>query len=254
MKDFNKGFTLGEILICLAIVGIIAALSLPKVITFKEKTIIGTSLGRTVLNLQNGFSNIIQRTQDMSNNDTPITTLDGIQLKDIFTEVPDGLNEEDYLIDNDYLFSQTSDMIGAVPATNYDTSKIRDYNGDNINFLSENTHAYRLSKLKSVVIFEEIIKPEEKPDNPPAAVANISDDGILARILIDANGVKEPNRLGKDIFLFGLANNGHLIPAGSEEYKSFDDSVDTDTCTENSQGTGAACAAKVMKDKWKIEY
>ena len=52
MKDFNKGFTLGEILICLAIVGVIAALSLPRVAMYKEKTVIGTSLGRTVLNLQ----------------------------------------------------------------------------------------------------------------------------------------------------------------------------------------------------------
>lgn len=242
MKDFNKGFTLGEILICLAIVGVIAALSLPRVAMYKEKTVIGTSLGRTVLNLQNGFSNIIQRTQDISNSDTPITTLDGIQLKNLFSNVPDGLNEEAYLIDNDYLFSLTSDMIGTLPATNYDTSGIRDYDGNNINFLSENTHAYRLSKLKSVVIYEEIVKDAE------------GDDGILTRVLIDANGVKEPNRLGQDIFLFGLANNGHLIPAGSDEYNRFDNAVAVNSCTKDNPGTGAACAAKVMQDKWKIEY
>ena len=255
MKDFNKGFTLGEVLICMAIVGVIAALSLPKVANFKEKTVIGATLGKSVLTLQNGFSNIIQRTQDISNDDTPITTLDGIQLKNIFSEVPSDLNGDDYLIDSDYLFSKTADLMGIEPVSDYEIDNIKDYNGNNINIFSANTHAYRLLKFNSVIIYEEIAESEETNDDDDKTTdANAGNEGILTRILIDANGKKNPNRLGKDVFLFGLANNGHLIPAGSEEYEDFDGNVETNSCTKANPGTGIACAAKVMQDKWKIEY
>lgn len=255
MKDFNKGFTLGEVLICMAIVGVIAALSLPIVATFKEKTVIGATLGKSVLTLQNGFSNIIQRTQDISNDDTPITTLDGIQLKNIFSEVPSDLNGDDYLIDSDYLFSKTGGLIGTEPANDYDIGTIKDYNGNNIDILSKSAHAYRLLKINSIIIFEEIAESEgTNGDDEKTTETNAGNEGILTRILIDANGIKKPNCLGKDIFLFGLANNGRLIPAGSEEFEDFDSNVKTNSCTKDNPGKGIACAAKVMQDKWKIEY
>lgn len=243
MKNFHKGFTLGEILICLGIIGILAALSLPKLVTFREKTIIGTSLGRTVATLQNGFANLIQQTQDISDSNNPITTIDAIQIKDVFTEVPNSLNENDYLIKDDFLFSKTKDLIGATVASDYDISRIKDYNGNSIDILNGNIYAYRLSKLNSVIIYEGITEPE----------GNSGDNGILTRILIDANGIKEPNKLGRDVFLFGLSNDGHLVPAGSEEYADFDDSVTANGCSTDI-GTGVACAARVMQDKWKIEY
>ena len=82
---------------------------------------------------------------------------------------------------------------------------------------------------------------------------NADRDTIVARVIIDANGVAAPNRFGEDVFLFGLTNNGTLIPAGSKQYNDFDDNVAVDACADTA-GDGLACAARVMADKWEIKY
>ena len=77
---------------------------------------------------------------------------------------------------------------------------------------------------------------------------------IIAKVIIDANGAEQPNKFGEDVFLFGLTNRGVLIPAGSEKYHDFDNTVATGACSGDGVGDGTACAARVMADKWEIKY
>ena len=85
-------------------------------------------------------------------------------------------------------------------------------------------------------------------------IVNADNDTIISKVLIDANGVAGPNRFGKDVFLFGLTNAGTLIPAGSEQYNDFDNTIATGACSGASVGDGTACAARVMADKWEVKY
>ena len=60
---------------------------------------------------------------------------------------------------------------------------------------------------------------------------------------VDANGNKNPNTIGRDIFAFILTNKG-LVPAG----------INSDDCrTSNGKFQGATCTAEVLM-KGKIDY
>jgi prepilin-type N-terminal cleavage/methylation domain-containing protein len=67
-------------------------------------------------------------------------------------------------------------------------------------------------------------------------------------ISVDVNGTKKPNRLGKDLFVFLLTNNGELLPQGAKGtgYYSENDAYCSNTSTHNMNGAG--CTAKVLRD------
>lgn len=235
---FNKkGYTLAEVLICIAIVGVVAALTLPKLVNKTNKSTLGATLARTVELTQTGMTNIIQEANRNSEDGNAVVGLSAIQKKDI------GLDGEDYIMDDDNYGSLLRGFFDSEDFDDYATANIKDYTGADINeAISADLNVFRFKKLNSAVIFQ-------KAQN----LDNADRDTIVARVIIDANGVAAPNRFGEDVFLFGLTNNGTLIPAGSKQYNDFDDNVAVDACADTA-GDGLACAARVMADKWEIKY
>jgi hypothetical protein len=68
-------------------------------------------------------------------------------------------------------------------------------------------------------------------------------------ISVDVNGYKKkPNRLGKDLFMFQITNNGDLLPMGAKgtDYYSATDDYCSNTSTSNMNG--ASCTAKVLRN------
>ena len=235
---FNKkGYTLAEVLICIAIVGVVAALTLPKLVNKTNKSTLGATLARTVELTQTGMTNIIQEANRNSEDGNAVVGLSAIQKKDI------GLDGEDYIMDDDNYGSLLRGFFDSEDFDDYATANIKDYTGADINeAISADLNAFKFKKLNSAVIFQ-------KAQN----LDNADRDTIIARVIIDANGVGAPNSFGEDVFLFGLTNNGTLIPAGSKQYNDFDDNVAVDACADTA-GDGLACAARVMADKWEIKY
>lgn len=69
-------------------------------------------------------------------------------------------------------------------------------------------------------------------------------------ISVDVNGYrKRPNRLGQDLFMFQLADNGKLLLMGSPntDYYSADDSYCSLTSTNKMNGAG--CTYKALTEK-----
>ena len=235
---FNKkGYTLAEVLICIAIVGVVAALTLPKLVNKTNKSTLGATLARTVELTQIGMTNIIQEANRNSEDGNAVVGLSAIQKKDI------GLDGEDYIMDDDNYGSLLRGFFDSEDFDDYTIVNIKDYTGADINeAISADLNAFRFKKLNSAVIFQ-------KAQN----LDNADRDTIVARVIIDANGVAAPNRFGEDVFLFGLTNSGTLIPAGSRQYFDFDNNVAVDACADTA-GNGLACAARVMADKWELKY
>jgi hypothetical protein len=71
-----------------------------------------------------------------------------------------------------------------------------------------------------------------------------NEEGFVASILIDANGSAKPNKIGRDIFIFGCKNDGILYPAGSSSYLS------NTTCSD----TGYGCTYKLVSNGYKVNY
>ena len=62
----KKGFTLAEVLVSMAIVGIVAALVMPALYNNSKKSAMGASLASSVELLQNGMKNIFTETTSRS--------------------------------------------------------------------------------------------------------------------------------------------------------------------------------------------
>ena len=58
-------------------------------------------------------------------------------------------------------------------------------------------------------------------------------------LFVDINGLKKPNRIGRDVFVFGI-RNGELVPSGKD--------TDSINCNLKKSQSGYDCAAKVLKE------
>ena len=262
----HRAFTLAEVLIAVAIVGVVAALTVPSMATKIDSETNMAKLSKSVTLIQNGMGEIFQQVQNHSEEGMAASRLTSIQVKDLFETAPDGASSDDYIADGQKLFAltggitglqttnnyntgdikNTGGITGLQTTNNYNTGDIKNYDGTNVNNnLLTNCSTYQFNKNTSVVILQDISANDE------------NEDKVIAKVFIDVNGAAVPNRIGIDVFLFGLSNNGILVPAGSEKYNdnTFSDSVNSYTTDcQNNITTGLSCAARVMADGWKIKY
>ncbi len=243
MKELYKGYTLAEVLVTIGIIGIIAALVAPGLAQNMHKNTISASLARSAELIQTGMTNILNTAQNNDESGNAFSGLTSIQIKDILGNGANNANS--YITEGDYLFSRTNSFLGVEEDEDYVINNIKDYNGNNIaNNMLSNTIAFKFTKIKPVIIFQEI---------PAAKNVDSDENEILTRIYIDANASERPNRVGDDVFLFGLTNRGILIPAGTADFNEFDNRVPVGGCN-NTPNNGLACAARVVSDNWNIKY
>lgn len=235
----KKGFTLAEVLISMAIVGVVAAITVPSLIYSTSNKNLGNALARSVELIQQGFTNIKTEAQKNSEEGDAFENLSMIKKSDL------GLDGNAYITDDNSFYNDTQSFLGT-EESNYDIDSIKNYSGGNVaNDLTSDFTAYKFKKANTVVMFQNVTNND---------MANADNNTIISKVLIDANGSTGPNRFGKDVFLFGLTNAGVLIPAGTEQYHDFDNTVTEGACSGASIGDGTACAARVMADKWEIKY
>ena len=220
MKRFalkrRTAFTLAEVLITLGIIGIVAAMTIPTLIGNIQDIQFRSQFYKS-------YSLIKQTLKKMEADDIPLAPGDytnGSRYDDPFYR-----KFENYLTN----INDSGIKEGAPPVTyqtltgnsTYDSSLIDD-------------GCFTLPG-GSMIMFEQ-------PGN--MTVKRIW-------IYVDVNGVKLPNRLGRDLFVFQMTDDG-LKPMGADGT-----SYDEDTyCNKTGSGNmnGIACAAKVIKDpqyfKW----
>ena len=235
----RKGFTLADVLITLGIIGVVASLTIPPLVQSTNKKTMGNALARSVELIQQGFTNIKVEAQKNSADDTVFENLAMIKKSDL------GLDGEAYITDDNSFYNDTRSFLGT-EESNYNINSIKNFSGSDVaNNLLQDFTAYKFNKANMVVMFQNVTNND---------IVNADNDTIISKVLIDANGVAGPNRFGKDVFLFGLTNAGTLIPAGTEQYNDFDNTIATGACSGASVGDGTACAARVMTDKWEVKY
>ena len=231
----KKGFTLAEVLITLGVIGLVAALTLPSMYNNYQKALIGKTLARSVELVEQGMLNIRQEAQLNSETGDTFETLSSIKKSDL------GLSGSSYITDSNAFYNSTKSFLG-IENSDYDVTNISAFAGNLDTNLKSLYTAYKFNKLNAIVAFQ--IKTGTTTSN----------DSIISRVIIDANGAAKPNTFGKDVFIFGLTNSGTLIPAGTQKYADFDSKIPADGCSGSSVGNGTACAARVMADKWEIKY
>ena len=227
----KSGFTIAETLIVLAVIGIIAMLTMPTYIANQRKKMYAKTLQVAVVNFQTAMTNLISK------------------------EGVDDLLETTAWEKNEKIFVANIGKVLGVLSFDNDPSSYLPLAGtgdkinikDTINITTKNGVEYKINKKTE----GNVKKSEEE-----TLMNNLNYTNKAATVYIDINGKVAPNIVGRDLFEFDLAVNGLLYPVGSADYNYYnniEDGPDPGTkCVKDLDGK--YCAAYLMNNGYNMDY
>lgn len=261
------GFTLAEVLITLAIIGIVATLTLPTLINNYQKTQYVAGLKKEYSAVQQAFKLYMadQGTTDLSQTD--LFNKDG---SNRFYNSTTRQTVWDSVIKKYFKLAKSCNVgdNSCYYVMNYLTSS-DDYN-------SEDTYNYDyVAYLTDGASLD--IDPKYQEWCQPDASIEGSMKGFCSWVNIDVNGPKSPNKFGRDIFQFVLSPDGNLYPYDGMQYAQYNGiqyaedgtswsesnyywkNVTSDCGDPNSSDIvgevyGDGCAARIMEEGWQMNY
>lgn len=217
------GFTLAETLIALGIIGIIAALTIP---AFMENT--------EIRQLKIAFKNVYS---DLSSATLSIKNDNGGVLANYFSDTSDIRDKYAQKLKT----IKSCDLSDTDGCWNY---KWKEYNSTTD--MAAPSFPALIMTNGTILVFENYFSAacnSKKADGTTTVSANVSLPNICNDILVDVNGSKAPNRIGKDIFYVWILSDS-MKPAGTSDDKNL---FAPTTCVSTNGGWG--CAAKVIDDE-----
>ena len=230
-KHIKSGFTLAEILIALGIAGVIAALAIPSVTINMQKKNNAIALGKNIQVVESGCANIIQHANSASANDDFFGIYNAINGNNLWTGTESFFNNR-VLSNNDI----TNYKLAVKAYDGSTASPAADSLFGNALVMNQKTGAYLGNKgINETANYE---------------------DPIIGYLYVDVNGANPPNRYGNDIFVLGLTDACHAIPAGSSRLNTINKSLPTEAngCSGNNVTNGLSCTSRVIKEGYKISY
>ncbi len=213
-------FTLAEVLITLGIIGVVAAMTIPTLVANYQKK-------ETVTALKKAYSQLSQavKMSELENGDKEYWNYD--------------LPAETFM--NTYLKPFLKD----VEQTNgFDIHKTINYkylNGYRITESSVNDKNNSVIKLSDgTIIFVD---------------GWSSGENTGRGILVDTNGFKKPNILGRDLFAFKITPSMGLAPSQKEvdREEALSDKLHMCSKSKSAWNSGYACTLVIMMDGWEIK-
>ena len=257
----RAAFTLAEVLITLAVIGVVAAMTLPTLIQKQQKMAWTSQLKKTYSTLEQGFKLMMAE-----------EGVDALMNVSFFSV----LEEDDcYMPDSDTNNTGTCkplfDGFKKYFKGNYgtwdrqictlnDRGNCGDRSGDPLFTMPDGTQV-------EIDFYVPSIKDVAQCNQIKSLGGNMC--SYLGDIYLDVNGRKGPNTYGRDIFWFVLSNDGRLYPYYGKDSALFikQTSLDnntsywrknTDLCgtpggkADESYGDG--CAARIMENNWVMDY
>lgn len=244
----RSAFTLAEILITMAIIGTIAALTIPTLISYSQKTQYAAAL-------KEAYSKFNQALQGVSTNHGCVNDLKcagvfgaGTTSKTIGDEIA-----------TYFLIGKNCGMTpvgqGCLPA-----NANNNFNGSSGSTTPLDTDS-TLDKFTTAggVSFAIMNNVTGCADNWSSTVGYMSQ--TCGYVYIDVNGLQGPNYLGRDIFMFFITNGkgAQLYPWGGEDDNStisqkWWNAGGANNCSLATSTNGAYCTGRVVEKGWKIDY
>lgn len=233
----KQGFTLAEVLITLGIIGVVAALTTPALVQNAGTAKVGPSLAKAVNTIELAHETMLTDLGEtrLANLSTNYTTLIQNYMKGgtiTFTS-------------SDYSPKSYDGTKDAKSETGAITS-----NSDWGNTLP--TSSAFLSK-EGMIYYPRfrngMLSSSGRTNEPPHKQG-------IGTYLIDINGLRLPNRMGQDIFMFTLWNDGSLKPVGGTDWSPYDRYTKTwqDYCNATSVTSGWYCAGSIFENNLKVIY
>ena len=230
MPTGNKinGFTLAETLITLVIIGVVAALTIPRLLNKYQHTV-------NIVKWRKAYSQFSQIALKMSE-DYEVSTFEQV----LATENTDNnKNEAAIRLFRKYFKHLNADCNGTCKGRSgwncqrILVDKYTTYTSE-YRYLNGTSAGYWVLGYYPTVCFQ-------TPDYVFAMDTNTSSYG---RISVDVNGTKAPNVIGKDIFVLNMNDLKKVVPGGENQFYSNADYA----CNENAKYGGPACSAKYLRN------
>jgi prepilin-type N-terminal cleavage/methylation domain-containing protein len=254
-KDNKKAaFTLAEVLITLAIVGIVAALTIPSLINKCQKIVWAKRAQKEYALLTQAFKRILADNNTTSLSETELWNKFSVDInyysngpgwKAFFTE-----------------FGKYIKL--SLPETFvYEISYI---NEGHTSSNSNRYYAIYLSDGAEILGYTFKKTPYKQTDEVCTKIKSFGGSmcNSIGYFSIDVNGAKGPNTYGRDIFDFKLSDEGILYPHGGKDYSLFLLQTDLDSnywYWKNTYNHGDADkrdgnyrTGQLMEEGWKMNY
>ena len=221
----SNAFTLAEVLITLVIIGVIAAITVPTLITKYQKE-------QTVTRLKKAYSALSQTAVRAIADNGPMSTW----------EVGESNSEDAKKFLNKYMIPYLSIM--KEPTTYTEGNWDRNYSYLNNQQAAYNTNHVRFYLNDGTSITAQINK-------------NSDETSVRLMLRVDINGDKKPNKVGRDIFFldYYIKNNnssyiGRVRPEGLSRNRNNIINSANWGCRKDLRGS--FCSGLIMFDGWRI--
>ena len=226
----KNAFTMAEVLITLGIIGVVSAMTLPALINNNRNKALETALKKNYSVIEQALNMYYAQTGERLNSDTLDYRLK-TTIMPYFQVIRDcgrGSEESAAALEKTCIPNYANNGDTSKNSTNYKT-----FNGRaHINLTYFDDGQFVLNDGSLILL-----------ENSPAMKR--------AYISVDVNGyLKNPNRLGQDLFMFQIDEKGRLLPMGVEgtDYYSETDEYCSPTSTNNMNGAGCTYKALTEKD------
>ncbi len=214
----KRGFTLAEVMIALALIGVIASLTIPTFISGSRNRANAARLATTISAVENAFASMIasEAVQDLT--------------------------------ETEFGSAQTEANLGKYLKLSGSGGNLATYYGTNAPFRT-------LNRANSQPAVTTIFQGKNGAlliygaHNIAAAEGH---PGSIGRLTIDVNGSAQPNVWGRDVFYFRIGNDGMLYPAGGQRFTAIDPTGAGFSCSGNVRNQG--CTAKLIEDNYEVRF
>lgn len=240
-NKFVWGFSLAELLIAVAIIGVIAALTIPGVIANYQRKALLTQLQKSYVELQESL--LILKTENYQKG------LYGSSLnKKSSTSIRNSAGK--FLLGY-YKITQDCET-DTQPCF---ASKYADLSSMTYSDYSCKGYSVNVASGAAICIVPASITEEEVSDDTGATTTKEIKNPAV--VYIDVNGSKEPNIGGRDMFTFNIYEDFTIdeVDPASTDLSSLEEERENlydENCLTSSIGKG--CFAKILNDDWEMNY
>lgn len=225
----KAAFTLAEVLITLGIIGVVASLTMPTLMTNHRKKVYVSSLQKVYNDLSQAIGKYMSDQRVEFLNESKMAN-NSAGLREFFTNYLNVVKDcgESYTP----CFANTYKQIGNSATVNMSSGKC------NIVVTLANGVAVCADTTA-------MNTTQDEEGNDISSSNHVGSSGDVVAFDVDINGPKEPNIFGRDFFTFQVDRNGQIF----DKFFNASESVDF-----SNSGSDTGAFGKIMADSWQMNY
>ncbi len=244
----KKGFTLAEVLITLGIIGVVAAMTIPTLISNYQKRQFVTGLQKGYSIMNNALKMALA--EDLTDNLNQTSLWQALPEDSFSVGIWQNIDFSEFVgVLSKYLKVQKYCNPNEDGCFNIQYKML---NGDDDDGFYTKSNRLKVYTADGLVYYFRL-------DKTPLAWYDY-DLPFSGYIGIDVNGDSGPNQNGRDYFDILVFNNGKLMFPGTQEFKNLSDggwgSWKDTNCDPAGGGSypGDYCGARIFEEGWKMDY